>query len=73
MSTPEFKRLVREILKFRKSGWTLLSKDTIRLLVKKALENGQITQEEYDKLMKMLADDSEPPPPGYNRNKSQPR
>ncbi|MCF5197133.1 hypothetical protein [Pseudomonas syringae] len=73
MGTPEFKRLVREILKFRKSGWTNLSKDVIRLLAKKALESGKITQEEYDKLMKMLANDSDPPPPGYDRsNKSQP-
>lgn len=71
MATPEFKRLVREILKYRKSGWTSLSRDAIRLLARKALENGQITQEEYDKLMKMLANDSEPPPPGYDR-KSQP-
>lgn len=59
MGTPEFRRLVREILKFRKSGWTNLSKDLIRLLAENALKNGQITQEEYDKLMAMLANDSE--------------
>lgn len=34
MGTPEFKRLVREILKFRKSSWTSLSMDIIRLLAK---------------------------------------
>ncbi|MCF5197128.1 hypothetical protein [Pseudomonas syringae] len=73
MGTPEFRRLVREILKFRKSGWTDLSKDLIRLLAENALKNGQISQEEYDKLMAMLANNSEPPPPGYDRsNKSQP-
>lgn len=64
MGTPEFKKLVLEILKLRKGGWTDLSKHVIRLLIKKALESGKITLEEYDKLMKMLADDSEPPPLG---------
>jgi hypothetical protein len=73
MDTPEFKRLVREILKLRKSGWPDSSRDLIRLMIRNARENGLIRPEEYDKLMKMLADDSEPPPPAYGRsNKSQP-
>lgn len=68
MGTPEFRRLVGEIIKFRRSGWTSLSKDVIRLLARAALDEGKITKEEYDKLLKMLGNDREPPPPDYNRS-----
>ncbi len=68
MGASEFRRLVHEILKHRKIGWTKLSMDLIRLLVKSALDNREITQEEYDHLIKMLEDDSTPPPPGNDRS-----
>lgn len=68
MGTSEFKKLVREILKLRKNGWTKLSMDLIRLLAKEALDKGEITQEEYDHLIKMLDDENTPPPPGNDRS-----
>lgn len=63
MESKEYRKLINEILRHRKIGWTEMSRVLVRLLVKAALENSEITQEEYDYLIKMLDDDNVPPPP----------
>lgn len=72
MGTLRFIELVKEILKFRRLSPGRnkdTSKDVLRLLIKSALGDGEITAEEYDHLMTMLNNDMEPPPPGYDRIK----
>ena len=72
MGTLRFIELVKEILKFRRLSPgpnKNISKDLLRLLIKSALGDGEITAEEYDHLMTMLNNDMEPPPPGYDRIK----
>ena len=72
MGTLRFIELVKEILKFRRLSPgpnKNISKDLLRVLIKNALGDGDITLEEYDHLMTMLNNDMEPPPPGYDRIK----
>lgn len=65
MASQKFKKLLKEILKYRKKGWDDLSKKLIGKLIEIAFQDGEITREEYEHLIKMLNDDNVPPPPSY--------
>jgi hypothetical protein len=63
MHSKEFTKLANDIVTHRKNGWTKTSREGMHLLVKAALEKGQITKEEYAYLIKMIGDANTPPPP----------